>query len=195
MAFQGVRETATALQLVTHESLRAAREGDGPARNELFARLRPRLVLWAQTRLSRSLRARHDPEDVAQEILLALHRSVDSFEGDDPRAFRAWVFTIAENRIRDLADRAGALKRRTPEPRVASRTSPSEVASRAELGERVRAAIERLRADYRDVIRLRRLEERETAEVARILGRSSNAVRILYCRALAALRDELGEID
>lgn len=183
------------LQSVTFESLQSARAGDGLARNRLFERLRPRLVLWSQSRMSPGLRARHDPEDVAQEILLSLHRSIDSFQGEDPRAFRAWVFTVAEHRIRDLVDRAGALKRRTPEPREARGTSPSEAASRAEIGDRVRDAIGHLRDDYRDVIRLRRLEERDTADVARVLDRTPNAVRILYCRALAALREELGGFD
>jgi DNA-directed RNA polymerase specialized sigma24 family protein len=38
------------------------------------------------------------------------------------------------------------------------------------------------------VLQLLRLEERELPEVAAIMERSENAVRILYCRALKALR-------
>jgi len=175
----------------TMEGLRRARRGDEQARNALLGRLRPRLVLWAETRMSSRLRSRLDSEDVAQEILLSLHRSLDSFTGDDPRAFRAWLFTVAENRVRDLADCAGALKRRTPHRRLASQTSPSGVAIRAESVDRLRNALRSLTDDHRRVIRLRRLEERDTEEVARLTGRSANAVRVLYCRAIAALRAEL----
>jgi DNA-directed RNA polymerase specialized sigma24 family protein len=35
---------------------------------------------------------------------------------------------------------------------------------------------------------MRRFEEMEVPEIARRLDRSENAVRILYCRAVAALR-------
>jgi RNA polymerase sigma-70 factor (ECF subfamily) len=177
----------------TEHQLAALRGGDKEARGALLERLRPRLVLWASSRMSDRLRARLTAEDAAQEILLALHRSLDQFRGGDVRAFRAWVFTVAENRVRDLAREAGALKRETPEPRAGSATTPSGHAMRNEAAERVRDALARLPDDYRRVIQLRRFEELEPAEVAAALDRSPNAVRILYCRAIQALRKEMGD--
>ena len=38
---------------------------------------------------------------------------------------------------------------------------------------------------------VRRLEERDTADVAKEMDRSENAVRVLYCRALKALKQFL----
>ncbi len=166
-----------------------AREGDAAAREALLERLRPRLVLWASARLGPELRAEADPEDIAQEALLAVHRRLDEFRGDDRRAFLGWIFTVAENRIRDLADRAGAQKRQRAELPRRDRTSPSQAAARAELARRLAEAVARLDEPYRQVIRMRRFEEMEVGEIARRLGRSENAVRILYCRAIAALRD------
>lgn len=178
----------------TLHELRDAQAGDDRAREALLERLRPRLVLWAATRMSPSLRAKLEPEDAAQEILLALHRSLGQFQGGDDRAFRAWLFTVAENRIRDLAEKAGALKRRTPEPLRRSQTSPSRGAIRTEMAAKVREALTRLPEDYRRVIQLRRFEEMDTADVAKAMDRSANAVRVLYCRALQALREEMGEM-
>jgi len=175
----------------TVHMLRAARAGDEEATDSLFERLRPRLVLWASTRMSPALRARLDPEDAAQEILLSVHRSLHQFQGDDDRAFKAWLFRVAENRIRDLAERAGALKRRLPEPRTVSQTSPSMGAARNEMAARLRAALTRLPDDYRRVIQLRRFEELSTEEVGARMERSANAVRILYFRAVSALREQL----
>ena len=175
----------------TYHQLAAVRDGDEEARGALLERLRPRLVLWASSRMSNRLRARLTAEDAAQEILLALHRSLEQFQGGDGRAFRAWVFTVAENRIRDLAREANALKRGTPEPRAGSQTTPSAHAMRNEAVERIRDALARLPDDYRRVIQLRRFEELEPAEVAAALERTPNAVRILYCRAIQALRKEM----
>jgi RNA polymerase sigma factor (sigma-70 family) len=60
------------------------------------------------------------------------------------------------------------------------------------MAERVRAALQRLAEPHRQVIQLRRFEEREVPEIAAIMDRSENAVRVLYCRALQALKAELG---
>ncbi len=166
-----------------------AREGDAAAREALLERLRPRLVLWASARLGHALRAEAEPEDVAQEALLAVHKRLDEFKGDDRRAFLGWVFTVAENRIRDLADRAGAEKRRRADLPRREQTTPSQAAARAELAGRLAQAVARLDEQYRQVIQMRRFEELEVTEIARRLDRSENAVRILYCRAIAALRE------
>ena len=175
----------------TYHQIAAVRDGDENARGLLLERLRPRLILWASSRMSKQLRARMTAEDIAQEILLAVHKSLGQFEGGDSRAFRAWLFTVAENRIRDLANAENALKRKTPDPVAQSQTSPSGHAIRREMATQVRDALTRLPEDYRRVIQLRRFEELEPPEVAAAMDRSPNAVRVLYCRAIQALRQEM----
>lgn len=175
--------------------LKGALDGDALLRGELLERLRPRLVLWVTTRLSPALRAKVEPEDVVQEILLAVHKDLPSVADRDSRAFQRWLFTVAENRIRDLADHFNALKRREgppPDPLSFSQTSPSTAAIRSELSTRLRAALGRLSEPHRQVIQMRRFEEREVGEIARLMERSENAVRILYCRAIAELKKEMG---
>jgi RNA polymerase sigma-70 factor (ECF subfamily) len=144
--------------------------------------------------MSLALRQRLDPEDVAQEVLLAVHRDFASFRGDDPKAFFRWFWTVAENRVRDVADYHGALKRRSPEPATFSQTSPSKAAVRREQATLVLEAVAGLPDAHREVIRLVRVEERPVAEVAALLGKTPNAVRILYCRALKELRLALARL-
>jgi len=176
--------------------IRRALEGTSQDRGKLLEHLRPRLVLWASGRLSPALRAKLEPEDVAQETLLAVHNGIDRFEGRDDRAFLGWVFKIAENRIRDLADRFGAQKRQpVAPPHDFTQTSPSTVAARREEVNRVVRALPELPEDYRQVLSLRRFEEREVREIAEIMDRTENAVRILYCRALKALRQAMQKAD
>lgn len=169
---------------------RALRGKDGD-RGELLERLRPRLLLWAAGRLRADLREKIEPDDVAQDVLLSVHRSFGGFEGQSPGEFFRWVFRIAENRLKDIAAHYGALKRQLPEPRSFSQTTPSQHAARTEQLDRVARAIEQLPEDYRQVIQLVRFEERSTDEAGELMERSANAVRILYFRAISALRAEL----
>lgn len=175
----------------TRALIRPALQGDQSATGALLERLRTRLVVWAAGRMSPALRAKVEAEDVAQEVLLAIHKGLPAFEGGDERAFFGWVFRIAENRIRDLVSHFGAQKRQPVLRTSFSQTSPSMAAARKEELARVVTAIEALPEDYRTVIRLRRIEHREVAEVADLMGRSANAVRVLYCRAIKALKEAM----
>ena len=175
----------------TRELLSGALDGQQGAKGELLERVRPRVVLWVASRMSPALRAKIEPEDLAQEILLAVHKSWDGFRGANERSFFAWLFRIAENRIRDQVDHFGARKRQAVPLLSFSQTSPSTRAARAELVVRIQDALQHLSEDYRKVIQLVRLEERAVADVAELMDRSPNAVRVLYCRALKAMRSHM----
>lgn len=172
----------------TQRLVTAALAGDADAFTALVERLRPRLVLWCAARMSERLRAHLEPDDAAQDILLALHKDLRSYQGPPDKHFFGWFFTLAENKMRDLVDYWSAAKRQPGEPLRHSQTSPSQAAARRELATVVRDAVAALPDDYRDVVRLLKLEGRDVAEVAQIMERSENAVRILYCRALKELR-------
>ena len=173
--------------------VKALESGDEAHRGDMLEYLRPRLVLWATSRLSPGLRAKLEPDDVAQEALMAVHKSIDRFEGTNHKAFLAWVFKIAENRIRDLADHFGAQKRQRIQPLSFSQTSPSTVIARTEEVQKVADALEALPEEYAEVIRLRRFEELSVPQIAELKGTSANAVRIRYCRALKHLKKALGD--
>ena len=175
----------------TRHLIDGALGGSARARSRLLERLRPRIVLWVSSRLSAQLREVVDAEDVAQEILISVNLGLDKFENRGDRAFFAWLFKIAANRIRDLSDYANAEKRKPIEPIAVSHTTPGSAAIRTEAFERLHEALLCLPRDYRRVIELRRLEERDISEVAAAMDRSENAVRVLYCRALKALKQFL----
>ena len=62
----------------------------------------------------------------------------------------------------------------------------------SERFERLERGIEGLPNDMREVILLRKVEGLPSKEVARILGRSDDAVRKLYSRSLARLTTLMG---
>lgn len=169
--------------------------GNTSAHEDLLARLRPRLVLWAASRMGPGLRSKTDAEDLAQEILLALHAGLPTVDFEDPRRFFAWVFKVAEGRVADAAKHFSAQKRQAAPRDATAQGSPSEAAIREESFQRLHAAIASLPEDYGKVIRLRRIEELTCAETAARMDRSEGAVRVLYFRALQALRDALPDED
>lgn len=179
----------------TFALVREVLAGNIAAREDLLARLRPRLVLWAASRMGPALRVKTDPEDLAQEILLALHAGLPTVEFEDARRFFAWVFKVAESRVADAARHVAAEKRRPAARDAATQASPSEAAIRGESFQRLHAAIAALPEDYSLVIRLRRIEELTCAETAERMRRSESAVRVLYFRALQALRESLLDED
>lgn len=69
--------------------------------------------------------------------------------------------------------------------------SPSDEASRNERAILLANQMEKLPSDYREVLVLRHLEGLPFAEVARQMGRSSGAVRMLWLRALESLRERM----
>ncbi|MHC4940316.1 MAG: RNA polymerase sigma factor [Planctomycetota bacterium] len=187
----------------TAHLLGAALAQDAKALGELMERLRPRIVLWAATRLSPALKAQVEPEDVAQLVLLAIHRDFASFAGNDQPSFLAWVFSIAEHRVQDLARHFGAAKRSLEgmemelaearaEVRSFTQTSPSEVAGRNEALAQMHAALATLPERHQTVLRMRDLEMRSYEVIAQRMGLASiGAARTLRCRALVDLRQAM----
>jgi RNA polymerase sigma-70 factor (ECF subfamily) len=176
--------------------LRDAREGSAGALERLYALVGPRLLALVRLRLGPSLRARLESRDILQATLLKSFQRFHQFEGADGTSLMAWLARIAEHEIRDRADYHHR-QRRDPgheipldgvEPMLATgaRSALTQVVLDEEA-QRLERAIEMLAPDYREVILLRKFEERSFGEIADRLQRSEDACRMLLARAMAAL--------
>jgi RNA polymerase sigma-70 factor (ECF subfamily) len=133
---------------------------------------------------------RDDAEDVVQE---AFHRALRQLGQFDERlAFRPWFFTIVRNLGRNLAARRVRWKT-VPLPAgfTGDRPSPFEDAHRAEVRERLFAAIQRLPDMQRWCFRLCDMEGFTSPEVADMLGITPGTTRTHLHRARRALRQAL----
>src|SRR5438132_5562820 len=92
--------------------VRSAKGGDRAAFEELVRRT-SRLVF---ARLYLETGDVHRSEDLLQDTLLAAYRALRQLE--DPKGFRAWLLTIAQNMVVDGARRDARLKS-TAQPRDA----------------------------------------------------------------------------
>ena len=191
------------------DALVRARAGERDALWEAVEGLRPYLRAVARSILGGRLEGKVDVADVVQQSLLAAIERFDQFRGETPGEWQQWLVTIVRNEARNLLrfwhqDRrnvaaespvAGSMvetgkgdegeKPRLPAPEP---TPSRQVATRQEAMQLLEA-IDRLPADYREVLRLRHFEGLSHKAIARRLGKTDAAVRQLWVRALALLRD------
>lgn len=198
----------SALDLTTPlgQLLQSARHACPEARERLLESFRGYLRLLARTGLRAALRGKADPSDLVQETLLKAHLNFGQFQGQTEGELAAWLRRILINKLNDLArgyqqadarkiDRERSLDDVLGDSSAAlagllayGGPSPSESAARRELGVVLAEALAELNEDYREILVLRSLEERDWDDAARIMQRSVGATRMLWARALKALR-------
>ena len=127
-------------------------------------------------------------EDLTGEVFLRLLQALGT-----PRAPReqlpGWLYGVAHNLATDWFrsnSRHPALS--LAEDLVADGDLPSTAVEKRQAQKQLRAALRRLTADQQRVILLRFGEGFKLGEVARLLGKSEGAVKILQHRAVQRLR-------
>jgi RNA polymerase sigma-70 factor (ECF subfamily) len=167
-------------------------------------------MFLTRLQIGRCLQGKVDPADVVQETFLHAVRDIDQFRGTSDRELAGWLRQILAARLADLVRRyCGTQSRDVRLERtlqveldqssqvfdrglVAPLSSPSQQAARHEQAAWLAEALERLPEDYRAVLVLHHLEGWDFPEAARRLGRSVEAVKKLWARALARLRRSIG---
>ncbi|MHC5041976.1 MAG: sigma-70 family RNA polymerase sigma factor [Planctomycetota bacterium] len=186
--------------------LRRFREGDQNA----FRQLLDQHVTGAHAQVGRWLPARLQRRvsvaDVLQEArMVAFERRAD-FEDRGQGAFRKWFLGIARHKVLELVKRHDLAARRSAQREVTrgqrqataqfagGLPSPSQAAIASEMREFAARAFRSLSDDYREVIRLVREEGLNLKEAAARIGRSHEATKKLYGRALAQFGKEFAQL-
>jgi RNA polymerase sigma-70 factor (ECF subfamily) len=176
-------------------TLLQASEGDPSALAHLVTQLRPHV----EKQLLRYPLSDEDRQDLVQSTLLQIIRRVGSFRGDS--SFSTWLFRVTANEalmlmrsqrrhrarvvegveLEDLANLPVAA-----DPALQERAD--EVALVAERDARVRAALDELPSEYRDVVSLHYSQDLGLQEIADRLATTESAVRSRLHRARTRLR-------
>jgi RNA polymerase sigma-70 factor (ECF subfamily) len=133
----------------------------------------------------------HDADDIAQEVFLKVFRSLDRFRQDSQ--FTSWLYRIALNACVDHS------RRRNPadptedsaELLIASPATDPDPEVRAygcELGDVVRAAVDRLPPRQRLIFTMRHFEDLKLIEIAKALGLAEGTVKRQLHAAVHRLR-------
>lgn len=181
--------------------LDAARSGDGAAVGRILEACRPYLLMVANEAVGPEFRAKCGPSDLVQETFCDAHRDFARFTGRTEADLRVWLRRILLNNAADLArrftqdkrhfGREVALAEGQPGDLTDPDSTPSTRAAHQEQDEALDRALQRLPDDYRQAIELRVRDGLPFAEVGRALGRSADAARMLWFRAVERLRDEM----
>jgi RNA polymerase sigma-70 factor, ECF subfamily len=192
----------------SEEWLSAARKGSREAIGQALEACRRYLLQIAREELDPALQAKGGASDLVQETFLEAQRDFERFHGDSEGELRAWLRQLLLHHVLKFARRYRTTQKRgvnretvfqdgaaAPERNgglAGPCPSPSYNAMAREQTEAVERALSRLPEDYRQVIVWRYQEHRSFDEISRALGRSSNAVRKLWARAVERLEEEMG---
>src|ERR1043166_4114743 len=161
------------------ELIRRCRQGEAPAREQLFNRYRHYLGVLARAQLGRHLRTKCDPSDIVQLTLLEAHRDFGEFQGNREAELLAWLRRILAHNLFNEARHFGAQQRDAAREisleqmqvgvdqsslalgncLAADGPSPSHAAAERESAVRLADAISRMPSDYQTVLLLRVFEE------------------------------------
>lgn len=194
--------------------LAAALDGQPESLGQLLELYRNYLALLASTQIDRKVQVRCSPSDLVQETFLEAHRDFHQFQGHTETEFLAWLRQILVNNLLRAVERHVLAKRRCVRREISlqqigealDRSTAQLEAVLADRQGSLSAALYRheaavaladqlteLPADYREVLVLRHLQGLPFKDVAERMGRSSGAVRMLWLRAIAQLRERLAE--
>jgi RNA polymerase sigma-70 factor (ECF subfamily) len=179
--------------------LRRLRDRDERAFRELVQAHRDRVYNIT----FRMLGNRAEAEDVAQEVFIAVFKTIDDFREESK--FSTWLYRVAvnhcKNRIKYLARRHdrdreeidetthgtgvnGTIK--TPVP-----SSPAKALEAAQMEKVIQEAIANLEEDQRIVVVLRDVEDLSIEEICEITGLPDGTVKSRLHRARLVLRKRL----
>jgi RNA polymerase sigma factor (sigma-70 family) len=171
--------------------LQAARLGAEWAWTALYCEVAPSVLRYLKAH------GAPEPEDLLGDVFVQVVRKLADFEGGEDE-FRAWVFTIARNRLFDEWRRHGRsrvdLTLDDPEAHHVTPVGNAEEDALRRLTDReVHAIIDQLAPQQRDVLFLRIFARLTVEEVALVVGSKPGAVKSLQTRAFAAIRRQIAK--
>jgi RNA polymerase sigma-70 factor, ECF subfamily len=167
--------------------------------------------LLARLQINERFQGKFSESDLVQQTLLEACRDLPQFRGSSEPELLAWLRQILAHVLaheirryhgtqqRDIAREISleqALAQsslRLGEMLAQSGSSPSACAMQHERELRLADVLAQLPEEYRDVIILRNLEGLSHEDVAARMNRSVGAVRMLWVRALASLRENFSD--
>ena len=168
-----------------NRAIAATKAGDTSALHFLYVRFADDVRTYVQSVVGNP----HDAEDITQNVFAKLMRAIRKYEQREV-PFAAWILRVARNAALDH------LRARRLVPCEEVRTSDEGYEQVGfERSQLLRAALERLPEEQREVLVLRHIAGLSPGEIAKRLQKSEGSIHGLHHRGRGALRAALIELD
>jgi RNA polymerase sigma-70 factor, ECF subfamily len=185
----------------------AAHGGSRDALGRALQAYRSYLHTIAREEIDAALLAKGSASDLVQETFLEASQTFPRFTGQSAGELRAWLRCLLLRRV----SKHGRRFRKTCKRAVGSEVpleacesrgtnlpapveTPSVYAAVDEEQSLLLQVLEQMPPDYRRVIQLRYQEGRTFEEIGPLMGRTANAVRLLWLRAIERIKTHLGPL-
>ena len=186
------------------------RDALGPA----FEMFRPRLQAAIRLRLNNRIRQREDESDILQEAYFAAANDLPRYANEPKVPVYVWLRGLVQQRLVDAHRKHMSCQKRTANRELsihdanfpvadsysvshqiaANLTSPSIVASKAEMRVILQKVLEQLDPIDQEIISLRHVEGLKSSEVAKLLDINLSTASTRYLRALKKLKESLSGV-
>ena len=165
-----------------------AQAGDQRAYSKLLSELVP----YIKMRISGSLANPDWVEEITQEILISVHKSLNSYGGDRP--FKPWLNAIVQFRRTDFLRKHYKNKRVKESSKENTEIFSDNVTNTQYSGELkdIESAIASLPEKQQKIFRLMKIEGYSAKETAEEMGMSVSAVKVSAHRSTHKLKEILG---
>jgi RNA polymerase sigma-70 factor (ECF subfamily) len=186
----------TKSQCIDLELIRRAQQGRQDSES-LLAELTEKIIFPYLYRLTFNY---HLAQDLCQETLIEMHRSLTKLEFNSKQAFFAWIYRTALSKVQKYYRPQGSRRLHTisqsvtPDlnQRIADHGPDQvDIMIQKELLQAAVASMRTLKLSYRNIVTLRCFDGLSYDEIASIEGRSQLACRLMFCKAKKTLRKNL----
>ena len=185
-----------------------ARRGSVEALGLALETCRPYLLLLGNRTLQPDMRVKVDASDVVQETFLKARQEFRQFQGHTREELLAWLRQVLVRSLANLRRHYCDTKKRQLLREVSlaeidparlgngllAPTPPPTLVAAHEQDAELQRALSCLPEHYQEVIRLRLEEDYTFEEIGQQQGRSAEAARKVWMRAIERLQEQLGAV-
>lgn len=165
-----------------------SQEGESEAFGELYDMYMPKIYRFIFLKVS----GKSDAEDLSHQVFLSAWKNIKTFKYQG-YPFSSWLYKIANNAVIDFyRTKKDAIDIESiAESAVYEKIETPNVLDDAFEMERVQIALKKLKPDDQSVLIMKFVNELSNKEIAKTLGKTEGAVRVMQHRAIKQLQQYL----
>lgn len=163
--------------------------GESSAFGRLYDEYQPRIYRFVLVKVGH----REEAEDLTHQVFLKAWQSIAAYE-ERGLPFSGWLYQIARNQVIDhYRTKRTHASLDLLEDELASEERIEQSLESALFMERIRKVMSGLTPDQEDVLLMRFVDDLPIRNVAKMLGKSEGAVKLLQYRAIERLKELLDD--